>query len=136
MADPDSAVERAPRVLVVEDEVMIAMLVEDMLIDLGFEVVGPALDLEGALPLAEQADLDLAVLDVNLGNGRRSFQVADVLRERGVPFLFATGYGTAGLSEAYAGSLTLKKPFECRRLGDAIQEALRDRTAGKEGSGA
>jgi CheY-like chemotaxis protein len=110
------------RVLVVEDEMMVAMLVEDMLTDLGHQVVGPAMRLEQALPLAREAEIDFAVLDINLG-GEQSFPIADVLRERGIPFIFATGYGSKGLNEAYRGSPTLKKRFELRNLEQACARA-------------
>ena len=80
------------RVLVIEDEMMIAMLLEDMLADLGHQVVGVAGRLDVALELARDADADLAILDVDLG-GESSFPVAEVLTSRGLPFLFATGFG-------------------------------------------
>ncbi|WP_272886629.1 response regulator [Phenylobacterium aquaticum] len=98
------------RVLVVEDEMMVSMLIEDMLTDLGCHVVGPAARLEEALSLAEHAELDCAVLDVNLG-GQSTFPVADLLRAKGAPFAFATGYGDAGLREVDRDSLVLQKPF-------------------------
>ena len=79
------------RVLVVEDEMMVSMLIEDMLSDLGCAVVGPASRLDEAMQLASSADLDCAVLDVNLG-GQPIFPHDDLLRERGRPFAFATGY--------------------------------------------
>src|SRR3954452_13708464 len=82
------------RVLVVEDEAMIAMLVEDMVLDFGSEVVGPAARMDEAIRLARHAELDAAILDINVG-GTVVFPVADVLRERGIPFIFATGYGAA-----------------------------------------
>jgi CheY-like chemotaxis protein len=81
------------RVLVVEDEMTIALLIEDMLTDLGHEVVGLAMRLPQAMELAATAIVDLAILDVNL-DGRMSFPVADLLSARGVPFVFATGYGS------------------------------------------
>ena len=84
------------RVLVVEDEVMIAMLVEDMVLDFGSEVVGPVAHINKALNLARHAELDAAILDINVG-GVVIFPVADVLQERGIPFIFATGYGSTGL---------------------------------------
>jgi len=87
------------RILVVEDEAMIAMLVEDMVLDFGSEVVGPAARMEEALRLASHANLDAAILDVNVG-GAVVFPVADVLRGRGVPIIFATGYGSGGASAA------------------------------------
>ena len=98
------------KVLVVEDEALVSMLVEDMLTDLGCTVVGPAAEIEEALKLAGSADIDAALLDVNLG-GRPIFPVADALRSRGVPFAFASGYGEAGISDDHKGSAVLQKPF-------------------------
>ena len=87
------------KVLVVEDEMMIAMLVEDMLDELGCTVVGPAHALAPALDLASSAtEIDAALLDINLG-GQPVFAIADALRARGVPMIFSTGYGEAGLRE-------------------------------------
>jgi len=102
------------RVLVVEDEMMVSMLIEDMLADLGCTVVGPASRLDEAMALVRTAELDCAVLDVNLG-GQPIFPLADLLREEGVPIAFATGYGDAGLREVDRGSPVLQKPF---REGD------------------
>jgi CheY-like chemotaxis protein len=102
------------KVLVVEDEMMVSMLIEDMLTDLGCTVVGPASRLEEAIQLVRDADLDCAVLDVNLG-GQPIFPLADILREKGAPFAFATGYGDAGLRDVDKGSPVLQKPF---REGD------------------
>ncbi|MBI1199299.1 MAG: response regulator [Phenylobacterium sp.] len=102
------------RVLVVEDEMMVSMLIEDMLSDLGCTIIGPASRLEEAIDLANKAELDCAVLDVNLG-GQPIFPVADLLRQRGAPFAFATGYGDAGLRDVDRGSPVLQKPF---REGD------------------
>ena len=98
------------RVLVVEDEMMVSMLIEDMLDDLGCKVVGPASRLDEAIALAGEAELDCAVLDVNLG-GQSIFPLADLLRAKGAPFAFATGYGDAGLREIDKGSPVLQKPF-------------------------
>lgn len=109
------------KVLVVEDEMMVSMLIEDMLADLGCTVVGPASRLDEAIALANSADLDCAVLDVNLG-GQPIFPLADLLREKGKPLAFATGYGDAGLREADRGTPVLQKPFRegdlARILGD------------------
>ena len=79
------------RVLVVEDESAVLMLVEDMLSDLGFCEVVSAMGLDEAMPLAESLELTFAVLDVNLGQ-ERSFPIAEALRARGVPFFFATSW--------------------------------------------
>ena len=102
------------RVLVVEDEMMVSMLIEDMLADLGCTVVGPASRLDEAIALANAAELDCAVLDVNLG-GQPIFPLADILHAKGAPFAFATGYGDAGLRDVDRGSPVLQKPF---REGD------------------
>jgi CheY-like chemotaxis protein len=113
------------RVLVVEDEMMIAMLVEDMLADLGCSVVGPAHGLQAAMALAEEAaDLDAALLDVNLA-GQPVFAVADVLRARNVPIVFCTGYGDAGLREADRGAPVLQKPYRSRDLAETLATALK-----------
>lgn len=100
----------ALKVLVVEDEALVSMLVEDMLTDLGCTIVGPAAEIEEALKLAGSAEIDAALLDVNLG-GRPIFPVADALRARGVPYAFASGYGEAGISEDHKGASVLQKPF-------------------------
>ena len=109
--------------LVVEDEALVAMLIEDMLIELGYEVLGPAMRLEPALQMARDETFDLAVLDVNLAN-EQSFPVAQLLQERGIPFFFATGYGLRGLDERFKEVMTLQKPFEPHQLADAISSAL------------
>ena len=102
---------RPRRVLVVEDEVIVGMLLEDMLAELGCEVTAISTHIEEALQLARALDIDLAILDVNLG-GKQSFPVADVLKSRGVPFMFATGYGAHILKPPYSGTPTLQKPFQ------------------------
>ncbi|MFC3839422.1 response regulator [Paracoccus rhizosphaerae] len=109
----------ALRVLLVEDEMLIAMDMEDMLVAMGYVVVGPAMRLQKAVEKARVENLDLAVLDVNLA-GERSFPVAEVLRERGIPFIFATGYGTAALTEEFEGTITLQKPVDPGQLRAAI----------------
>lgn len=110
------------KVLVVEDEALVSMLVEDMLTDLGCTIVGPAAEIEEALRLAGSADIDAALLDVNLG-GRPIFPVADSLKARGVPFAFASGYGEAGLTEEHKGATVLQKPFreaDLRRVLESL----------------
>ncbi|MGV3550543.1 response regulator [Rhizobium sp.] len=118
------------RILVVEDEMLVAMMVEDMVADLGHLVVASAMRLETALAAAGQEDIDLAILDINLA-GKQSFPVADRLRERGIAFIFASGYGAAGLIDAYRGAPVLQKPFEMAQLGDVIDQLLSDAGDGR-----
>ena len=111
------------RALIVEDEILVGMLMEDMLRELGCEVAALSSRLEHALRLAESGGFDFAVLDINL-NGARSFPVADLLAERGVPFLFATGYGAKILPERHAGAVMLHKPFSLDDLRAALGRLL------------
>ena len=108
------------RVLLVEDEMMIAMLVESMLIDLGHEVSGPVGWLNKAVEMAEREDLDLAVIDVNI-NGGSAYPVAAALANRSIPFIFATGYGRAGLAAPFKDRPTLQKPYRSEDLCSAIE---------------
>ncbi len=108
------------KILVVEDEMLVSMLVEDMLGDLGCIVIGPAASLEEALVLARDAQIDIALLDVNLA-GKTIYPVADILKERGVPYVFASGYGDSSSEGPHQGAPSLQKPF---RMGD-LEQALR-----------
>jgi CheY-like chemotaxis protein len=99
------------------------MLVEDMLEDLGHEVVKVATHLEEALTAAASEAIDIAILDLNLG-GVLTYPAADVLAKRGIPLIFATGYGRSGIKDAYSMRPALQKPFNMEELGHAIQQAL------------
>lgn len=112
------------RILVVEDEPIIAMALEDMLLDLGCEVVGPASTLAEAQALAETADIDAALLDININNGR-SYVIADELRRRAVPFAFATGYGEAGLENGGGNAPVLQKPYRQAEVEAVLRGLLR-----------
>lgn len=118
-----TAAARPKKVLLVEDELLVAMLIEDMLAEMGFEVIGPAARLERALTLARDQEFDVAVLDVNLAS-ERSFPVADLLRQRGIPFVFATGYGAHGVHERFADVPVLQKPFEAHQLERTLRAVL------------
>jgi CheY-like chemotaxis protein len=118
----DTTVRRARRVLVVEDEVIVGMLVEDMLQELGYEVAALSTHLDQAVELAQNIDIDFAVLDLNL-NGHLSYPVADALRARRLPFIFATGYGAKILVPPYAGTPTLQKPFHPNDLRRILADA-------------
>jgi CheY-like chemotaxis protein len=98
------------RVLIVEDEMLIGMLLEDMLVDLGHEVAAVVPRLKDAMAAVEREAFDLAILDVHL-HGESAFPVAELLIGKSLPFVFATGYGERGLPEAYRGRPVLQKPF-------------------------
>jgi len=109
--------------LVVEDESIVAMLVEDMLLDLGAKVE-VAMRLCEALKQAREGAFDFAILDVNLGDGDRSDAVADVLAARRIPFVFATGYGERGLAARYLAIPTLQKPYHQHDLELLIERIV------------
>ena len=111
------------RVLVVEDEMMVAGMLRRMLADLGYSVVGPATTVDEAMKMIDRGGIDAAVLDINL-DGQMSYPVADELNTRGVPFVFSTGYGGEGLPDGYERFPLLKKPFRRSRLGDALADLL------------
>lgn len=112
------------RLLVVEDESLIAMMIGDMLRDFGCVVVGPAGSVEHAMALIEREAVDGALLDVNLSNGKRSYPVAEALQKRGIPFAFVTGYGEAGLTADFRGVPVLQKPFVADHLRRVIAESI------------
>src|SRR6187455_3505704 len=112
--NPASA-QTGRRILVVEDEFLIRMLLEDMLTDLGYELVGVAGRVDEASELAKTKDFDLAILDVNL-DGHDVYPVADLIGKRGLPFMFVTGYGGRGLPDTYRDRPTLQKPFQLDEL--------------------
>jgi CheY-like chemotaxis protein len=120
----DNGSGRTKRVLIVEDDVMIRMLIEDMLDELGYAVEAQAAKFDDALAAAKTADIDVAVLDINL-NGQTTGPVAEALDARGTPFVFATGYGEHALPEAFRSRPTLKKPFQIDGLKKMLEQALK-----------
>ncbi len=111
------------RVLVVEDEMMIRMLLQDMLTDLGHTVAAEAGAIQEALVLAKEAEFDVALLDVNLNN-QPITPVVEVLIQRGVPFVFSSGYGPSAVPQAFRQNPTLQKPFQAEALARAIDAAI------------
>lgn len=114
---------RGARVLIVEDELMVADRTESMLLDLGCEVLGPVPDAKRALRLIAQDPPDVAVLDINLGD-HFVFEVAEECERRGIAFIFATGYDKAMAPERFATRRRLHKPFEISQLENFLVAAL------------
>ncbi len=112
------------KVFLVEDEAIISFLVEDMLTELGCALVGTASSVGEALGRLETTRPDLAIIDLNLG-GEPSLPVASALAAAGVPFLFATGYGSGGLPPEWANRPVAQKPFQIESLQAAMIAALR-----------
>jgi CheY-like chemotaxis protein len=111
------------RVLVVEDEMLILLMTEDMLADLGCESVTAAATVSQALALIDAEVFDAAMLDMNL-NGDKTQSVAGALATRGVPFVFATGYSDRDVREGYLDRPVLKKPFKCEELAAMLARLL------------
>lgn len=111
------------RVLIVEDEAIIAMTAEDMIEELGCVVAGVAADLSDALQRAEAGGFDVALLDINL-DGASSTPVAALLAERATPFIFTTGYGASGPVGDFADVPVVVKPYSAEHLGRAIGTVL------------
>jgi DNA-binding NtrC family response regulator len=111
------------RVLLVEDEMLVAWLFEDMLADLGCAVIGPASSVNQALAMIDAEAIDAAVLDVNL-NGQMSYPIADALAARGVPFVLSTGYDKDTLPDGYQTFPVLQKPIQRSELSDTLAKLL------------
>lgn len=108
------------KVFVVEDESLVAMQLEDMLLDLGCDLVGLAMRVVRALEMVDAAPrIDVAVLDVNIG-GDKIYPVAERLREKGVPIVFATGYGRAGVEPEWQSYEILQKPYTMNEVAAKI----------------
>jgi CheY-like chemotaxis protein len=107
--------------MVLEDEAIIAMLLEDMLADMGCEVMGPVADVPAALSLIEGTTPQIALLDVNLSHGESSYKVAEALADRGVPFAFVTGFSACALQAPFNDRPTLQKPFHMAALADVLR---------------
>lgn len=123
MPSPDPSSLAGLRVFAVEDESLVAMQLEDMLSDLGCTVVGLAMRVRRAMEMLDRGEaIDVAILDVNIA-GEKVFPVADRFDAAGVPFLFATGYGRAGLEGQWPDRPVVQKPYTLDQIAAAIQEA-------------
>jgi CheY-like chemotaxis protein len=111
------------RALIVEDEAAVALLIEDMLLELGCEVAATAARLAVASEKASTVACDFALLDVNL-DGQPVFPVARILADRRIPFVFSTGYGAGIVPAAFSGAPVLAKPFAIEDLEQKLRVAL------------
>jgi len=119
----DSNQLKGLRVLLVEDEPLVAMLIEDQLSELGCVVAATAASVNDAMDKAASAAFDIAVLDVNL-NSKQTYPIAELLRDKKVPFVFSTGYGEGGVPEPLRKAPVLAKPFTEDDLTRALLLAL------------
>ena len=118
------------RVLVVEDDALIGMLMEDSLDDLGCAIVGPTATVAEATNLVESSSVDAVLLDLNLGQGQNAYAFADSLLARGIPFAFVTGQDTSALRSGYQGCATLQKPFRADTLEQLLHRLAAERRQG------
>ena len=116
--------DHKPTIYIVEDEFLVAFEMSDTLEDLGFEVVGPSVHLEDAELIAKTADIDAALLDVNLGGGKTSKPVVEILRRRGIPFVFVTAYDESQITFRLPNDKVLRKPVTSREMLGALRKAL------------
>lgn len=112
---------RTLRALIIEDEAIVAMLIEDLLEEMGCRIAASAATAREALELAQTCEVDFALLDVNLGDGQTSLEAADVLRDRAVPYAWLTGYGLQGVPPHHADAPLLHKPIHPGRLAAVIR---------------
>ena len=113
-------------IFLVEDEALIRMMIVEMLEGLGYRVVAEAGSIQTAEPLARTSVFDLAVFDINVA-GFNISPIAEIVAARGLPFIFVSGYGPAGLPVLFRDKPVLHKPFLISAFADMIQSALNDR---------
>jgi DNA-binding response OmpR family regulator len=112
------------RILIVEDEALISMMLEDFIETLGYELSDTAETLEAGLAAVEEAAFDIAVLDVNLRDRKASWPIADALDEKGIPFFFTSGADLEKPPERHQNRILVAKPFTLHGIDDALQKAL------------
>ena len=108
------------KILVVDDEALIAFEVAHAIQDLGYQVVGPALRLQEAVKVAQKEDFDAACLDVNLGRGETSEPIVRVLKDRGIPYLFVSAYSVTQIDFAEPDDKVVSKPISVTALGKVL----------------
>lgn len=112
------------KIFIVEDEVLVAFEMSDTLEDMGFEVVGPSVHLDDAKKTAQESDIDVAFLDVNLGRGKTSEPIAKILKQRGIPFVYITAYDRDQIAFVSDDDPLVRKPVSGRELLGALKKVL------------
>jgi len=115
------------RFLLIEDEALILLNLKSALKELGWEVSGTAAKIDAAMKVARTGSFDAAIIDINL-DGSMTYPVADILRERAIPFAFTTGYGRTAIDNAYSDVPVLQKPFSHDQLKTVVSRLLAART--------
>ena len=111
------------RVLIVEDEALVALILEDMLTELGHQIVGPFSIVSAGLESAEREEIDIAIIDLNI-KGVSSLPIARALKARSIPVVFSTGYGRGGLPAPFVDAPLLQKPFQQTDIEQVIAQAF------------
>ena len=125
---PEPVASALPRVLVVEDEILIGMLTMNMVKDLGYAALGPMTNLADANAVINKDDFDVAVIDLNL-NGLPAYPLADALHRRGVPFMFVTGYASDAVDGRFSHVPLIQKPIPRDQLASTIAGLVAARQA-------
>jgi len=112
------------RVLILEDEFLVAMDLEGLISEMGHQVVASLTRVGEAIKFSNTAEIDFAILDLNL-RGEKSFPVAEVLRGRGIPFVFASGYGSDGLSAGFENERVIQKPYGLPEIRQVVEDIFR-----------
>ncbi|HYM99147.1 MAG TPA: response regulator [Aestuariivirgaceae bacterium] len=122
-AGSETATTKKLRFLLIEDEALILLNLKSALKDLGWEVSGTAAKIDAAMKVARTGSFDAAIIDINL-DGSMTYPVADILRERAIPFAFTTGYGRTAIDNAYSEIPILQKPFSHDQLKNVVSRLL------------
>lgn len=123
MTERSNSLNQAPKVFIVEDETMLAMLIELMLDDMGYATVFHASSLDDGIEYARAGDFDVAILDINIVGGN-SFPIAAAIETRGIPFIFCSGYGRLGMPEPWTDHICVAKPFSSEQLEEVLGNLL------------
>jgi CheY-like chemotaxis protein len=122
----------APTVLIAEDEFLLALEIEELVRGIGCRVVGPAAGVAELLALIDETRCDIALLDVHLRHGETVYAVVDRLRALGVPYVFMTAYGEAGIDPRYADAAVVCKPFSEEQVESCLSALVRSKAAQQE----